>query len=122
MNIAYWIVATLLAVAFLGAGLMKLARPKDALAASGMAYVEDFTAGQIKLIGTAEVLGAVGLILPKLLDIAPVLGPVAALALAALMIGAVTVHLRRKEQFLPPLALAVLAVVAAVIGFLALTQ
>ena len=122
MNIAYWIVATLLAVAFLGAGLMKLARPKDALAASGMAYVEDLPAGQIKLIGTAEVLGAVGLILPKLLDIASVLGPVAALALAALMIGAVTVHLRRKEQFLPPLALAVLAVVAAVIGFLALTQ
>ena len=122
MNIASWIVATLLAVAFLGAGLMKLARPKDALAASGMAYVEDFTAGQIKLIGTAEVLGAVGLILPKLLDIASVLGPVAALALAALMIGAVTVHLRRKEQFLPPLALAVLAVVAAVIGFLALNQ
>lgn len=121
MEIAYWIVAALLAVAFLGAGLMKLARPKEALIESGMTYAEDFSAGQMKLIGAAEVLGAVGLILPRLLDIAPVLSPIAAVALAALMIGAVIVHVRRKEAPTNAAVLAVLAAGAAVLGFLTLS-
>ncbi|MGC5225298.1 DoxX family protein [Micromonospora sp. DT81.3] len=63
-------------------------------------------------------LGAIGLILPPLLGIAPVLSPIAAIALAALMLGAIVVHIRRKESFLPPLILAVLSIVAAVLGFL----
>ena len=37
MLIAFWIVNGLAALAFLGAGLMKLARPREALTASGMA-------------------------------------------------------------------------------------
>lgn len=121
MNIAYWIVAILLALGFLGVGVMKLVRPKDTMAAAGMGYVEDFTSGQIKLIGAAEVLGAIGLILPKLLDIAPVLGPIAAIALATLMIGAISVHIRRKEQFVSALVMLVVAIIAAVLGFLALS-
>lgn len=118
MLIASWIVAGLLALVFLGAGGMKLARPKPALASSGMAWVEDFTPAQVKLIGAAEVLGAIGLILPKLLGIAPVLSPIAGIALAVVMIGAVVVHVRRKETFAPPLVLALLAIAAAVLGFL----
>lgn len=120
MIIAYWIVAGLLALVFLATGSMKIARPKDALATSGMTYVEDFGSAQVKLIGTAEVLGAIGLILPKLLDVLPVLGPVAAIGLVILMIGAIATHVRRHEQFVPPLALAVLAAAAAVLGFLTL--
>jgi len=121
MIIAYWIVAGLLALVFLLVGLMKLARPKAALAESGMAYVEDFSGGRIKLIGAAEVLGAIGLILPQLLNIAPVVSPIAAIALAVLMLGAVGVHIRRKEAFVPPLILAVLSAAAAALGFLTLT-
>ena len=120
MIVAYWIVAGLLAVAMLGAGFMKATRPKDALAASGMAYVEDFTATQVKLTGIAEIVGAIGLVLPKLLGIAPVLSPIAAIALGVLMIGAIVVHIRRREMFLPPLVLAILAAAAAVLGFLTL--
>lgn len=118
MLIAFWIVAGLLAVAMLGAGLMKLARPKDTLASSGMAWVEDFASGPIKLIGLAEVLGAIGLILPPLLGIAPILSPIAAIALAALMLGAIVTHARRKESPAVPVVLCVLAAVAAVLGFL----
>lgn len=120
MIIAYWIIAGLLALAFLAAGLMKLVRPKDALVASGMGYAEDFSAAQIKLIGLAEVIGAIGLILPMLVGVVPVLGPIAAIALAVLMTGAIVVHIRRKEGFIPPLVLDLLAVVAAVLGFLSL--
>jgi len=120
VSIAYWIVAGVAALAFLGAGVMKLVRPKAALASSGLAWVEDFTTGPVKLIGAAEVLGAIGLILPKLLGIAPVLGPIAGIALAILMLGAIVVHVRRHETFVPALVLALLAAAAAVLGFLAL--
>ena len=120
MAIAYWIVAGVAALAFLGAGVMKLVRPQEALASSGLAWVEDFTTGPVKLIGAAEVLGAIGLILPKLLGIAPVLGPIAGIALAVLMVGAVVVHVRRRETFVPPLVLVLLAAAAAALGFLAL--
>ncbi|MFZ8758803.1 DoxX family protein [Microbacterium sp. HMH0099] len=117
MLIAFWIITGLLAVAYLGAGLMKVARPKEALASSGMGWTEDFTIGPVKLIGFAEVVGAIGLVLPVLVNVAPILSPIAAIALAVLMIGAVVVHLRRKEPFVAPLVLAALSVVSAVLGF-----
>jgi DoxX-like family len=67
------------------------------LAAFGMGWVEDFSPGAVKSIGTLEVLAAVGLILPAALGIAPVLVPLAAVGLAVLMAGAIITHLRRHE-------------------------
>ena len=111
MNIALWVVAGLLAVAFFAAGLMKALRPKDQLAASGLAWVEDFSAPMVKLIGVLEVLAAIGLILPALLDIAPIFVPLAAVGLVLMMIGAMVVHARRKEypMLAPNLVLLLLA-------------
>ncbi|PYY37880.1 DoxX family protein [Curtobacterium sp. MCJR17_055] len=120
MLIALWIINGLLALAFLGAGLMKLARPAEALASSGMGWAADFASSHVKLIGLAEVLGAIGLILPLLLDVAPVLTPIAAILLAVLMLGAVVVHLRRKESPAAPIVLAILSIVSAILGFAAL--
>ncbi len=97
MNIVLWIIAGLLAAAFAAAGAMKLAQPKEKLAASGMAWTEDVSPGLVKLIGALEVLAAIGLILPAVLDIAPVLVPFAALGLVLIMIGAIVTHARRKE-------------------------
>src|SRR5262245_45610728 len=97
MNIALWIVAVLLAVAFLASGVGKLILPKERLAARGLEYVEDFSAGTIKAIGALEVLAAVGLILPAALDIAPVLVPLAAVGLVLLMVGAIITHVRRHD-------------------------
>jgi uncharacterized membrane protein YphA (DoxX/SURF4 family) len=115
MNIALWIIAGLLAVAFLAGGAMKLTRPKEKLAASGMGFVEDFSAGTVKAIGTLEVLAAVGLILPAALNIAPVLVPLAAVGLVLLMVGAIIMHLRRHEAqaIVVDLALLALAVLVA---------
>ncbi|MFC4065032.1 DoxX family protein [Actinoplanes subglobosus] len=116
MNIVLWVIAGLLAAAFLGAGVMKLSQSKEKLAASGMAWTEDFSAGAVKAIGAAELLGAIGLILPALLDIAPVLVPLAATGLAVTMIGAVVVHVRRGEtQAIAPSA--VLFVLSAVVAW-----
>lgn len=118
MIIAFYIVAGLAALVFLAAGLNKLFRDKPALQEAGMGYVEDFSPSAVKLIGLAEVLGAIGLIVPVVVGMAPILAPIAGICLAVLMIGAVAVHLRRKEAFAPALVLAVLAVAASVLGFI----
>ena len=119
MLIALWIITALLAVAFLGAGIMKLLRPRSALIDGGMPWAADFSPTAIKTIAALEVVGAIGLVVPLLTSIAPVLSPLAAVGLAALMVGAVVVHARRDEPVVPPLVLAVLSVAAATLGFAA---
>jgi hypothetical protein len=116
MEIVMWVATGFLAAAFLGAGLLKLTQPKQRLAASGMAWVEDFSPTMIKLIAAAELAGAIGLVLPPLVGIAPILSPIAAACLAATMFGAVVVHLRRREfrAMIPSLVLIILAIFVAV--------
>src|SRR4051794_26279816 len=82
---------------FLMAGGMKLAKTKTDLVQSGQAWAGDLPAGLVKFIGAAEVLGAIGLILPGAFDVAAWLVPPAAIGLAVLMVGAALTHLRRKE-------------------------
>lgn len=97
MGVVLWVVAGVLALAFLLAGVMKLTRTREQLAASGLAWTKDFGDGTVKLIGAAEVLAAIGLVVPPLVGIAPVLAPLAAIGLVLVMVGAVVVHARRQE-------------------------
>jgi uncharacterized membrane protein YphA (DoxX/SURF4 family) len=115
VNTVLWIIAGILAVAFLGAGLMKLTQPKEKLAASGMGWTEQFSPGAIKAIGALEVAAAIGLILPAVLDIAPILVPLAALGLVLMMIGAAITHARRKETPMIGANLVLLALAAVVV-------
>jgi uncharacterized membrane protein len=116
VNIALWVIAGLLAAAFLAAGITELVKSKQALEADPrQAWAHDFSAGAIKAIGVTEVLGALGLILPAVTGIAVVLVPLAALGLAVTMVGAIVVHLRRGERqavVAPVLLLVMSAVVA----------
>jgi uncharacterized membrane protein YphA (DoxX/SURF4 family) len=109
VNIVLWIIAALLAVAFLASGVVKLTQSREKLVTSGMGFAEDFSAGAVKAIGALEVLAAVGLILPAVLDIAPVLVPLAAVGLVLLMVGAIITHLRRHEAKAIVVNLALLA-------------
>jgi len=113
MNIALWIIAGLLAGALLAGGFLKLALSREKLAASGFGFAEDFSAGGVKAIGAVEILAAVGLVLPAVLDIAPVLVPLAALGLVLLMIGAMVTHLRRREA--PPIVVNLVVLALAVL-------
>ena len=112
MNVVLWVVAIVLAVAFFASGVMKLVQPKEKLAASGMGWADDYSAGTIKLIGALEVLAAIGLVLPAALDIVPILVPLAAVGLVLVMVGAAVVHARRKETPLIGVNVALLAVAA----------
>ncbi len=99
MDLALWIVAGLLAVAYLvgGGGKLILAKERIVATSASARWARDFSGGSIKAIGALEVLAAVGLVLPAVLDIAPVLVPLAALGLVMIMVGAVITRIRRHE-------------------------
>ena len=89
MNILLWIIQILLALLFLVAGVPKLIYSVDELMKNAPPNAVRFPELFMKFIGVAEVLGALGLILPGLLRRQQQLTPLAALGLLILMIGAV---------------------------------
>jgi hypothetical protein len=99
MNLALWIVTGLLAAVLL-VSTSKMFVPREKMASVGAAaeWVLDFSPGALRAIGTLEILAAAGLILPAVLDIAPVLVPVTAACVALLFTGAVIMRLRRGER------------------------
>jgi uncharacterized membrane protein len=113
MNTALWVLQGLLAVAFTMAGALKLLTPRVKLMEK-MHWAKTWTDTNVKLLGLAEVLGAVGLVVPWLTGILPVLTPVAAVALTVLMVGAAKTHVDLKEPPAPAAVLAVLCVLVAV--------
>jgi uncharacterized membrane protein len=108
MRLAYWIVAALLAVFYLYSGALKTTRSKDQLR-SMMAWVDAMPLSYVRVIGVLEVLGALGLILPPLTGIAAGLSLAAAIGLALIQIGALSLHLSRGEVKVTPLNVALLA-------------
>ncbi len=98
MHIALWIVQALLAFAFLMAGGMKMGAPIEDLLANGMTFVEWTPAAVVRFIGAAEFAGALGLILPSVLRIQPKLTPIAAGALAFVMVLAAGSHVMHDEM------------------------
>ena len=102
MNSALWIVQGLLALLFLFAGGMKLVVPIEKLAGQ-----VPLPGAFMRFIGVAEVLGAIGLILPQLLGIRPGLTPLAAAGLVIIMIGATAVTLAGGAVAQAPIPLVV---------------
>ena len=101
MNKALWAVQILLGLVFLGAGAAKLFTPEAALLADpNMGWVETTGVAIARFAGVAEILGAIGLLAPSALRIAPKLTPLAAAGLAAVMAGAIVTHLIRAEFFM----------------------
>lgn len=109
MKVVKWIVLILVALAYLVPGIMKLMTPyAEMIANPAMAWAEGFSAQQVKIIGTLEILGVLGMLLPLFLKKFKMLVPVSALALAVLMIGAIVTHLGREEPIIMNIAILVL--------------
>ena len=78
--------------------------------------MEDFSPATVRFIGVAELLGALGLVVPAVTGVAAILTPLAAAGLAVVMLLAALTHLRRRE----PGAIAfntVLLVLAAIVAW-----
>ena len=93
MNRFLWVLQVLLAVAFVAHGWLFLFPPADMVAVMNASIHPAFRL----FIGVAEVLAAIGLILPGLTRIQPWLVPSAAAGLMIVMIGAVILHIARGE-------------------------
>lgn len=93
MDLALWIAAGLLAVVALVGGITKTVVPREKLAAhDGGEWTASASDRFVKGLGVVEVLAAVGLILPAVVDIGAFMVPVTALCWTALMIGAMVTH------------------------------
>jgi uncharacterized membrane protein YphA (DoxX/SURF4 family) len=96
MNTILWVVQIVLALLFALAGIMKVTQPVNRLEAR-MGWVKDVGSTGVRLIGSLEILGAIGLILPAITGIWSWLTPLAATGLALTMVGAMITHGRRGE-------------------------
>ncbi|MFF2119559.1 DoxX family protein [Kitasatospora sp. NPDC058184] len=97
MNIAYWLLAAPLALFYAYAGTLKATRSPDQLRPM-MAWVDRVPLPALRALGTVEVLGAIGLVLPPLTGVAPPLALAAAVGLVLLQAGAVAVHLTGGDR------------------------
>jgi uncharacterized membrane protein YphA (DoxX/SURF4 family) len=106
MTVLLWVIQGLLAALFLFAGVMKLIMPIEA-----MTKEMPMPGWFLRFIGIAEVLGAIGLILPGLLKIRLGLTPLAASGLAIITVGATVITLKSGggAMALIPLCVALLS-------------
>src|ERR1051326_8521742 len=96
MNTALWVVQNLLALAFLLAGSRKALLPLATVKKS-LPWANNAPAACIRFIGIAELLGAIGLILPAITGIQPRLTVAAAIGLMLVMVCAIVFHASRRE-------------------------
>jgi hypothetical protein len=124
MNRLLWLLQGSLALSFLFLGSLKLRHSKEIIAGDTvfMGRADRLSTSHIKLIGFAQIVGALGLVEPWSVGYAKVLTPIAATCLAGLMFGGVALQARRKEPFILPLVLGVLVAIVAVGRFAALAR
>lgn len=115
MNKALWVVQVILAITFLGQGIMKFVQPAGL--PEQLAWVYDFTGPLAWLVGIAELAAAAGLILPGLTGIRPMLTPLAALGLVPIMLGAVVFHISRGGELPSVVINVVLLVLAGLVAY-----
>jgi uncharacterized membrane protein YphA (DoxX/SURF4 family) len=96
LNIALWVVQLLLVAMFLMAGASKLLQPISELAKM-LPWVTSVSEGLVRFIGLSELLGGMGLLLPSILRIKPILTPYASIGLAVVMLLASIFHITRGE-------------------------
>lgn len=93
MHIALWTTAGLLALIALAGGITKTFIPLEKLAQhDGAAWIRDARPAFVRTLGVLEILAAIGLTLPAVLDVAPVVVPITAACWVALMVGAMITH------------------------------
>jgi uncharacterized membrane protein YphA (DoxX/SURF4 family) len=101
MTITIWILKAVIALIFTFTGINKLFLPKAKLLDKGMKGLVNLDEKQIKVAGLLEVLGAVGLILPSLLNIFPILSAISAICLSLTMIVAGVINYKLRLPIIP---------------------
>jgi uncharacterized membrane protein YphA (DoxX/SURF4 family) len=114
MNIALWIVQIFLAAMYGMSGIMKTFQ--TAKAKEQFPWAKNRSDGFVRFVGTSELLGALGLILPLITGILPWLTVLAAIGLTVIQLLAIfTEHLPKKEYNVIPVNIVLLALAVFVI-------
>jgi putative oxidoreductase len=111
LRIGLWVVQVLLAAGFAGAGFAKVATPLPELAQQ-LPYTADLPGWLVRFIGASEIAGAIGVLVPALLRIAPILTPLASGGLLLVMVLASLFHAARGEWSDIPITLVLGALAA----------
>jgi hypothetical protein len=98
MNLTLWIAAGLLAAVALAGGISKTFLPKEKLDSHPASWTSNASVGFVKTLGVLELLAAVGLIFPAVVDVATFMVPVTAVCWVLLMIGAILTHSRLGQS------------------------
>jgi uncharacterized membrane protein YphA (DoxX/SURF4 family) len=109
MNRFLWIVQILLALLFLFTGISKLMMSSEQLGQQ----MPSLSGGFLHFVAVCEVLGALGLVLPRLLKTAVWLTPLAAALLVIIMIGATVETLAAGPIVALPVVTGLLCIVVA---------
>ena len=110
MNIALWIAQGLLAAMYALAGSMKAFQSAKVRENPQMTWAHGRRDNFIRFVGTSELLGAIGLILPMITGILPWLTVLAAIGLTLIQLLAIfTEHLPKKEYKVIPMNIVLLA-------------
>jgi putative oxidoreductase len=108
MNIVLWVVQVLLAGMYGMAGIMKTFQTTKAK--EQLPWAKNRSDTFVRFVGTAELLGALGLFLPLLTGVLPWLTPLAAVGLTIIQLLAIfTEHLPKKEYNVIPINIVLLA-------------
>ena len=100
MDTTIWVSQGILAALMLFTGVLKLATTNEqfkTLGSGRLDWVDSLSSTQMKMIGVVEALIGVGLMLPQILNIAPWLTPLATLGAVCTIIGAIALHIQRKD-------------------------
>ena len=123
VNITIWIFQVYLAYFFLQPALMKYKAPKEKLVQMGL-IAANSSPTPIRILAILEFLGTIGIILPWLLHILPILTPIAAVGFAMVMAGAIIFNLKKKsyKSILKLSITLVLSIIVALFRFKELTN
>jgi len=106
MNIILWIIQGFLSAFFIMPGYGKISGSKDQHVANGHLKPNESII-PIRILGVLELLGCIGIIVPGLSSIAPILTPIAA---------AMFVHIKKKEYKMLPM-LIIVFILSAVVAY-----
>lgn len=114
-NVGIWVVQALLALVFVTIGVLRTTLSVDTLVDMGVVYADDLPLPLLRFIGVVELLGGLGVIVPALSRVKPMLTPLAATGLALLMVLASVFHATRSEWEVLPTVLLLATLAAFVI-------
>ena len=96
LHIILWVAQIILGGMFIMAGMMKSTQPITDLSKS-VPWTANVPVALVRFIGVCELLGGIGLILPGLLRIKPILTPIAAIGILLIMVFAIVYHVSNGE-------------------------